>query len=77
MLHSKVYYPDVDPVKLLSKREVEILKWIVEGYSSKQIADKLFLSTSTVNTHRQNMLRKTNSQNSAELLRYAINQKLL
>ncbi|GAB4044245.1 response regulator transcription factor [Spirosoma litoris] len=74
---SKEYFPDIDPDKLLSKREIEILKWAIEGYSSKQIADKLFLSFNTVNTHRRNMLRKTNSQNSMDLLRYAIQHGLL
>ncbi|GAB4044249.1 response regulator transcription factor [Spirosoma litoris] len=74
---SNEYFPDVDPDKLLSKREIEILKWAVEGYSSKQIADKLCLSFNTVNTHRRNMLRKTNSQNSMDLLRYAIRYGLL
>ena len=69
---SKEYYPDSDQDKLLSKREIEILKWAIEGYSSKQIADRLHLSVHTVNTHRQHMLRKTNCQNSMDLLRYAV-----
>jgi DNA-binding CsgD family transcriptional regulator len=73
----KEFYPDIDKDKLLSKREIEILKWAVEGYSSKQIASKLSLSMHTVNTHRQNMLRKTNCQNSMELLRYALNYGFL
>jgi DNA-binding CsgD family transcriptional regulator len=77
LMLSKEYYPDVAAEKLLSKREIEILKWAVEGLSSKQIADKLYLSFNTVNTHRRNMLRKTNCQNSLELLRYAIERKLL
>lgn len=74
---SREYYPDIDQNQLLSKREIEILKWSVEGYSSKQIADKLFISFNTVNTHRRNMLRKTNCQNAMELLKYAITNKLL
>lgn len=77
LLFSKEYYPDIAPDNLLSAREVEILKWAIEGYSSKQIADKLYLSFNTVNTHRRNMLRKTNCQNSLELLQYAIARKLL
>lgn len=77
LMLSKEYFPDIAPEKLLSKREVEILKWAVEGYSSKQIADKLYVSFNTVNTHRRNMLRKTNCQNSLDLLRYAIERKLL
>lgn len=77
LLHSKEYFPDIAPERLLSDREVEILRWAIEGYSSKQIADKLHLSFNTVNTHRRNMLRKTNCQNSLDLLRYAIERKLL
>jgi DNA-binding CsgD family transcriptional regulator len=77
LLLAKEYYPDVAPERLLSHREVEILRWAVEGLSSKQIAAKLHLSFNTVNTHRRNMLRKTNCQNSLELLRYAIERKLL
>ena len=45
---------------MLSDRELEILKLVADGYSSKQVADKLFLSELTVNTHRCNMLKKTN-----------------
>jgi DNA-binding CsgD family transcriptional regulator len=76
-LLAKQYFPDLDKANLLSKREIEILKWAVEGYGSKQIADKMNISFNTVNTHRRNMLRKTNCQNAMELLRYAIENKLL
>lgn len=75
--HSKEYYPDVEPHQILSKREIEILKWVADGYGSKQIADRLCVSFNTVNTHRRNMLRKTNCRNLTELLRYAIDQKLM
>ncbi|SEJ79407.1 regulatory protein, luxR family [Dyadobacter sp. SG02] len=73
----KEYYPDIDQRSLLSRREIEILKWSVEGMSSKQIAEKLHIAFHTVNTHRRNMLRRTNCGNSMELLRYAIENKLL
>lgn len=56
---------------VLSDREVEILKLVADGYSSKQVADKLFLSELTVNTHRRNMLKKTNQPNVAALVSYA------
>lgn len=77
VLMSKEYYPKIDKDKLLSKREIEILKWVLEGLNSKQIADKLFLSTHTVITHRRNMLAKTNCLNSMDLLRYAIKHGIL
>ena len=71
LLIDKAYYPDVDKDQLLSKREVEILKWIIAGYNSQQIADKLYLSSHTVRTHRKNMLARTNSNNAMELRLFA------
>jgi DNA-binding CsgD family transcriptional regulator len=55
----------------LSRKEIEILKMISDGYVSKQIADKLSISFHTVNTHRRNMLKKTHSVTSSELVSYA------
>jgi DNA-binding CsgD family transcriptional regulator len=51
-----------------SNRELEILKLIAAGLGSEQIADKLFLSVNTVNTHRRNILQKTNKSNTHELV---------
>jgi DNA-binding CsgD family transcriptional regulator len=70
------YYPDPEESKL-SKREREILGWLAGGLSSKQVADKLNLSESTIVNHRKNMLKKTNTKNIAELIRYAINKGLI
>lgn len=50
-------------------REVEIIKLISEGLTSHQIADKLFISPRTVETHRSNLLSKADAKNSMELLR--------
>jgi DNA-binding CsgD family transcriptional regulator len=55
----------------LSKREKEILKLIAAGYSSKQIADKLFISKFTADTHRRNIFHKTEVKTYAELIRFA------
>lgn len=52
----------------LTKREKEILECIAKGLSTKQIADKLFISRNTVANHRRNMLKKTGAKSSAELL---------
>lgn len=71
----KEFYPEIDDDKLLSKREIEILKYIADGWNSKQISEKLFLSPHTINTHRKNMLRKTNSSNTADLLAFAVRVK--
>lgn len=66
------FYAEIDDDKLLSKREIEILRLIADGLNSIQISNKLCVSSHTVNTHRKNMLRKTNSQNTAELLAFAL-----
>jgi DNA-binding NarL/FixJ family response regulator len=55
----------------LSDRELEILQLVADGFSSKQVAEKLYLSEFTVNTHRRNMLRKTNQPNVAGLISMA------
>lgn len=60
------------PKAILSKRELEILKLISEGQSSKYIADKLFISFHTVNTHRQKMIGKTNTKNTSGLVQFAV-----
>ena len=56
---------------LLSKREAEVLRLIACGYDSKSISDKLFISVNTVNNHRQNILRKTRTENTTQALLYA------
>lgn len=60
------YLADLD---VLTKREKEVLKCIGEGFSSKQISDRLFISNSTVETHRRHLLEKLKVKNSAELIR--------
>ena len=54
-----------------SQRELEVLKRIAQGKGSKSIADELCISTTTVSTHRRNILRRTGLKNSAELVRHA------
>jgi DNA-binding CsgD family transcriptional regulator len=75
-LFKSVYFPD-KAEGILSRREMEILKDISEGLSSKEIASKLFISINTINNHRKNMLQKTHTNNFAELLNYALNNSLL
>ncbi len=62
---------------LISPREQQILKLIVEGYTDQQIADTLFLSDKTVSTHRKNMLAKLNLNNTAALVKFAMENKLV
>jgi DNA-binding CsgD family transcriptional regulator len=63
--------------KILSKREREILKLVKEGFPSKEIAEKLFISVHTTNTHRQRILEKLNVANSYEAIQYASGLGLL
>jgi DNA-binding CsgD family transcriptional regulator len=63
-------YPDANMLlkkHLLSNREFEIIKLIVSGLNSEQIAAKLNLSRYTINTHRRNILRKSGSIHLSEL----------
>ena len=56
----------------LTTREIEILKLIAEGYSNKEIGDKLFISHRTVDTHRTNLMKKLDVNNVAGIIRFAI-----
>lgn len=60
------------PFQELTKREKEILQFIVKGLTSKQIAERLHLSQRTVDNHRANLLRKFNRKNSVEMVNYAV-----
>ncbi|HRD40850.1 MAG TPA: response regulator transcription factor [Bacteroidia bacterium] len=61
----------------VTEREIEIIKYIAEGLSNKQIADKLNLSTHTVNTHRKNIMNKLEVNNTAGIVMYAVKNQLL
>ena len=54
----------------LSDREIEVLGLIMLGYTTKEIADKLFISYETVKSHRKNILEKTGAKNTASLINY-------
>lgn len=63
--------------ELLTEREQEILKLIVKEFSNKQIADKLFISERTVETHRKNIFRKTNVTSLVGLVKYAFGHNIV
>jgi two-component system response regulator NreC len=65
------------PVEMLTDREEEILKLIAEGFSNKEIGNKLFISHRTVDTHRTNLMKKLNANNIAGLISYAIKNGLV
>ena len=62
---------------VLTKREKEILGLIAEGLTNNQIAEKLFISQLTVDSHRKNLLTKLNVNNTASLIRVAMEQGLI
>ncbi|MCC6251932.1 MAG: response regulator transcription factor [Bacteroidia bacterium] len=61
----------------ITDRELDIIKLIAEGLSNKQIAEKLCLSTHTVNTHRKNIMNKLGVNNTAGLVMFAVKENLL
>ena len=67
---------DAEDEDALSEREVEILMEVCRGLSNQEIADKLFISKRTVDKHRANILEKTGCKNTANLVVYAIKNRL-
>jgi DNA-binding NarL/FixJ family response regulator len=65
-----------DPIELLTDRELEIFRLIGAGVTTGAIAEQLFLSTHTIDTHRENMKRKLGAKTGAELTRMAIQAML-
>lgn len=61
----------------ITRREQEILQLVVDGQTSKEIAQRLYISPRTVDTHRSNLMQKLELKNIAELVRYAIEHNLV
>lgn len=64
-------------IQSLTKREKEVVDLIVDGYTNPEIADKLFISIRTVDSHKSNILSKLQLKSSVELVKYAIRNKLV
>lgn len=62
---------------LFSEREMEVLQLIGEGLTNSEISEKIFLSKRTVEGHRQSLIDKTSSRNTAALVRYALLNRLI
>jgi DNA-binding NarL/FixJ family response regulator len=75
MLVKSLYEPDEG--KLLTSREREILKLISQEFSNKQIAEELFISERTVETHRKNIFRKTKTSSLVGLIKFAYANNLI
>ena len=67
----------LDSVPILTKREMEILKLVAAGLTNFQIGEKLFISIDTVDSHRKNLHTKLNVNNTALLVRYALEHDLI
>lgn len=61
----------------LSEREIDVLKNIANGYTTQQIAERLFISKNTVETHRKNLLLKLKAKNTAELVNIAFKEGII
>lgn len=66
-----------DPAPRLTQREIEIIRLIAKEYSNEQIANELFISERTVETHRKNIFRKTGTKGVVGLLKYAMGKGIL
>lgn len=61
----------------LSNRELQVVQLMVEGLDSKEIANRLFISSHTVQSHRKNILRKLNLHSASEVVRFALQHNLV
>lgn len=68
---------DNSDLPMITKRESEILKLIADGLTNQEIADKLFISTFTVDTHRKNLLLKFNAKNTATLVKIVVSKGVI
>ena len=64
-------------IEKISDREKEVLQYVAQGLSTKLIAEKLFISTRTVEAHRMKLMKKIKASNSAELIKKSIEHKLI
>lgn len=69
--------PILNTAQSLSKKEIEVLKYICHGYTNQEIADKLYKSIRTIEGHRQNIIDKTGTKNTAGIVVFAIMHKLI
>lgn len=67
----------IDKENQLTTREIEIIQQIGKGLSNKEIADKLFISVRTVDSHKNHMMQKLKLRSSAEIIIYAIKNKII
>ncbi len=76
LLMEEMNKPKEEP-ELLTERELDVLRLIAKEFSNKEIADKLFISERTVETHRKNIFRKTKTASLVGLIKFAYEAKLI
>jgi DNA-binding NarL/FixJ family response regulator len=64
-------------LETLSRREREILRFVAEGKSSREIAEEFLLSSKTVDTYRSRLMRKIKVKNAAGLIKFAIQHRII
>ena len=64
-------------IPVLTRREKEVLELIADGLTNNEIAEKLFISTTTVDTHRKNLLAKFEAKNVASLIKMAVHMQFI
>jgi DNA-binding NarL/FixJ family response regulator len=65
------------PVPVVTRRELQVLELIAEGVTNNEIVEKIFVSVTTVETHRENLLLKLGAKNVAELVKLVIYHKII
>lgn len=68
---------EVNTFEALSDREKEVMEWVAKGYSNKEIAELLFVSVKTVESHKSNLMEKLGIRSRPELVKYALKKGLL
>lgn len=76
LLMEEINKPKEEP-ELLTERELDVLRLIAREFSNKEIAEKLFISERTVETHRKNIFRKTKTSSLVGLIKFAYETKLI
>lgn len=76
-IHERQKSPDKKLPNELTKREFEILGLVAEGKTNKELAEMLFISVKTIETHKTHILEKLGLKNTSELIRYAIRNQII
>ena len=73
-----IFFKSLDPNPVqLSKRELQIIQFIAEGYTNSQIAAIIYLSNHTINTHRKNIMKKLGVNNTTGIVMYAVKTQMV